>query len=1354
MKKLLNNILQKGIRLVGSEDHLKVLLGDEELTQKEKEDLSHHKHAILNWLQGRRAATLSYSQERLWFLEQLGYGFQYHIPSLGKIKGPLNIEALKVAIHWVVARHEALRTNFEMLEGVAVQLIAPQKNIPLVYDDLTLLEKNEKEQRKEALIREVSERPFDLQRDDLLRTHLIRIDTQEYILCLCLHHIISDGWSMKVLLAEIKQAYEAHCQQKNLELAPLKVQYTGYSAWQKKYLKPETLATAHQYWKQHLQGYNDLELPTDYPRPAQLSGKGGHLLVDLPVQLGTQIKQLCRQQRTTPFTLLIAAVYTLLSRYSGQKDFCLGIPVANRNHPDLEKLIGFFVNTLALRLNPDQAQPTVQELLRYVHQCLVNGQDHQNLPIENVLEFLQPERNLSRTPVFQVLINYVPAQSEEIIWGDCILTPLIPKGNGAKFDLTFGFYEKHTGEILLTIEYASDLFKEETIRRMSAQLEKLLQQLTTNLDTTVHTLDMLTTREKEQWKEWNNTKVNYPKEKCIHELFEVQAQGTPDQVAVQFEAQCLTYAQLNEASTTLAIGLQQLGVLPDTLVGICLPRSLEMIIALFGILKAGAAYLPIDARHPEDRINWLFADSEVSLVVTTNGLQDKLNNLPDGNNCRILTIDQLIDQARQSNRKLVREVSPPDLAYVMYTSGSTGKPKGVMVTHQSVVNHHFAAIDLYQLSSQDNVLQFSTISFDIFVEEVFPTLLTGATLILMDEIRFTDPVYLQQTIKQHRVSVVNFPTAYWHTLSAMSFADTNLRLVVIGGEQVEKTPYKQWRQNHPNVQVINTYGPTETTVIASTYLLGDEVEQFPQIPIGQPIPNVQWHILDKHDQPVPPGVPGELYIAGAGLARGYWKDQSLTQEKFITHPSDTSLRLYKTGDWVKCDASGQLVYLGRVDHQVKIRGFRVEPGEIEQVLMTHPKVLNMVVIAQKVNKMNQLVAYFIADEHLNSHQLSSFAKEHLPEYMVPMNWHQLEQLPLTANGKIDRKKLTQQQVTVTKSKFTPSQTATEKALQQLWQEMLKAEQIGIEDNFFELGGHSLLAIQLVNTINKRWPMAHMQVIDLMRQPTIRALASKLEDAPSKTTSQGSYLTHLRSSTPTFIVPGLPGLSDNYLELAQCLPNRGSVYGLQMKGFTQGEPAQSIEEMAAHNVASIQQVQKDGKINLYAHSYGGTVLHEMLHQLEHTSLEAEDIVLMDCGIFQKQDVLDRVSVSQFYRVLLDNTKGSTPDVFNQIASILKNALPHEWKAQLTDLVAQLNLGLDATFLTNLWEVVETALKVDYEYKTLSRAYVAKFVIAEESKNWLLPHSWDAHYAQVEVLYANGGHYSMLRKNHCQQWINQL
>ncbi|PHM11387.1 hypothetical protein CK516_02895 [Nostoc sp. 'Peltigera malacea cyanobiont' DB3992] len=1066
---------------------------------------------------------LSFAQERLWLLNQLEPDSPFYNEQIAlKLHGQLNVVALEQSLNKIISRHEILRTNFHTINEQPVQVIADRLTLNVPVLDLTELPESEREIACQQLATTEAAQPFDLVSSPLIRACVVKLKELEYALVLTVHHILVDGWSTGVLMRELATIYSALCNNLSPELPELPIQYADFAIWQRQWLQKEVLQTQLDYWKQLLKNAPTLlELPTDRPRPAIQNYRGAVQYIELSNELSQAIANFSRQEGATLFMTLFAAYITLLYRYTGSDDIVVGTPIANRDRLELEGLIGFFVNTLVLRTDLS-GNPSFQQLLGRVRQMTLQAYAHPDLPFDELVKALQPQRDLSYTPLFQVLFVLQNAPISEIEMTGLTISSLPTQSAVAKFDLTLSLQNTATGLVGMW-QYNADLFDAATIERMSRHFQTLLEGIVANPQERISQLPLLTELEQQQLLvDWNDTQFDYSQDKCIHQLFEEQVKRTPDAVAVVFEDQQLTYHQLNSRANQLAHYLKSVGVGADVLVGLCVERSLEMVVGLLGILKAGGAYVPLDPEYPQDRLSFMLEDTQLSVLLTQQHLIERLPK----HQAQLVCLDtewQSISQL--SDFDLVDSTSSENLAYVIYTSGSTGKPKGVMIQHQSLVNLTQAAIAEYGLSHACNgqsqrILQFCSICFDAAAVEIYPSLSCGATVVLRTKTMLSSVQTFIENCRDWGITVLNLPIAYWHQLT-FELVNANLqlpdciRLVVFGGEHLLEQRLRMWQQHigeYP--QLINAYGPTEATVQVTYKLLGIDRQK---LTIGRPIYNTQIYILDQYLQPVPIGVPGELHIGGAGLARGYLNRPELTNEKFIPFQrgrgqrgrgqgaggrGEICDRLYKTGDLARYLPDGDIEYLGRIDNQVKIRGFRIELGEIETALSEHNDVQTCCVIAREDTPgEKRLVAYVVpypqvtCTERSRStptiDQLRHSLKAKLPEYMVPNAFVLLESLPLTSNGKVDRRALATHELDSTlRELYVAPRTPIEEMLALLWTQVLKLERVGIHDNFFEVGGHSLLATQLLSRIRNIFKV-ELPLRELFARATIADLAQSI-----------------------------------------------------------------------------------------------------------------------------------------------------------------------------------------------------------------------------------------------------------------------
>jgi len=1061
--------------------------------------------SVINSVARTEDLPLSFAQQRMWFLYQMDQQNSAYNEALTiRLTGRLNIDILEQTINAIIQRHESLRTTFPMVEGKPIQKIAPSLKIKLLVVNLKDIPQ---EQIDKQIIEEL-QKPFDLTQSPLLRCTLFDLGYENYILVNVFHHIIIDGWSKGILFKELSEFYQAFLSNSTVDLPELPIQYADFAVWQRQWLQGEILENQLNYWKKQLTGAPPLlELPTDKPRPATANFRGHSISFQIDSELTEKLKLLSQKSGVTLFMTLLAALNTLLFRYSGQDDILIGTPTANRNRQEIEPLIGFFVNTLVLR-NSLEGNPTFSGLLQQARNVVLEAYANQDVPFEQVVDGLEIERSLSYNPLFQVMFALQNAPLNALKLPNLKAQYLAVENQRIKFDLSLFLEEIETekGSYLEGFwEYDGDLFTPERITRMVGHFQTLLKGIVANPQQTIGELPLLTESEKQQLLvEWNQTQTSYPDHYCIHQLFEEQVVKTPDAIAVIDGEKSLTYEQLNQKANQLAYYLQNLGVKTEDLVGICIERSVLMIIGLLGILKAGAAYIPLDPNYPSERLAYMLEDSAVSVLLTQENLVDTLPNYLG----TIFCLDQdgkILDHHPQDN--LLHPMTSENLAYVIYTSGSTGKPKGVLIQHQSLLNLVSWHQNAFDITTIDRVTQLAGIAFDASVWEIWPYLTAGACLAIVPPDLLTSPKQLQEWLIAKKITVSFLPTPLAETLIPLDWSpNCPLRLMLTGGDKLNDFP-----PTSIPFTLVNNYGPTENTVVTTSVKITPDLLTEKAPPIGRPISNTQVYILDQYQQPVPIGIPGELYIGGSGLAKGYLNRPELTDSKFIANPFSQKLsdRLYKTGDLVRYGNDGQIEFVGRIDHQVKIRGFRIELGEIETVLNQHPQVKEAIIIAREDQPgVKRLCAYVIVSQNLTVSQLRLFLQEKLPQYMVPAFFVLLDAFPLTANGKIDRCALPQPTLELEDEAALNLSPGTEKEriLAAIWQRVLGLKNISINDNFFELGGDSILAIQIIAQANQ----AGLQITpkQLFSHQTIAQLATVAERVSVNQTTQDLVIGHV------------------------------------------------------------------------------------------------------------------------------------------------------------------------------------------------------------------------------------------------------
>ncbi len=1079
---------------------------------------------------------LSFAQERLWFLDQLEPGNPlYNNLAAIRLSGSLNLTALERTLNEIVRRHEILRSTFAIVDGRPVQSIAPNLQLALPVVDLQSLPEREGEAMR--LATEEARRPFNLSEGPLLRVTLMKLAEEERVVLLTMHHIVSDGWSVGVLIREVAALYEAFTHGAPAPLPELRIQYVDFAVWQRQWMKGKKLDEQLAYWKRHLAGAAPtLELPADRPRPAARTFCGATRFFNLPVDVSNALKELSRQNDATLFMTLLAAFQTLLYRYSGQEDFCIGAPIANRNRAETEGLVGFFVNTLALRCDLS-GDPSFRELLTRAREATLGALAHQDLPFEMLVEELQPQRNRSHTPLFQVIFDLNNAPMGALELPNLKSEALQVETGVAHTDLVLNMMED--GDALSgKLRYNTDIFDAATIERMLEHFQVLLKGIVAEPDRRVSALPLLAEAERRLLlREWNQPEASYPKSLRLSQWFEIQVERTPENVAVVFEGAPLTYRELNARANQLAHYLRKLGVGPDVLVGMYVERSLEMVVGILGILKAGGAYVPMDTAYPKERLEFMLEDSEAPVLLTQQSrIEDRGSRIEDRKSQSAIRNPQssILDPqrsvvcldadwekiAQESRENLSDDLTADSLAYVIYTSGSTGKPKGVLVTHHNVVRLFQATATWYDFDDRDVWTLFHSYAFDFSVWELWGALLYGGRLVVTPYWVSRSPEAFYELLIREQVTVLNqTPSAFRQLIQTEQKAERPrelaLRLVIFGGEALELQSLKPWFERHGDArpQLVNMYGITETTVhVSYRSIIAADLDQARGSLIGRAIPDLQIYILDRRLQPAPIGVPGEMYVGGAGVARGYLRRPELSAERFIADPFDdrSEARLYKTGDLARYLPDGDIEYLGRIDQQVKIRGFRIELGEIEAELNRHPSVRESVVLLREDSPGEKRLVAYLATEPGNAFtvdDLRHFLQRKLPDYMTPAAFVTLDALPLTPNGKIDRRALPapEQSRPELAEAFVAPRNPVEELLAGVWVDVLEIERVGIHDNFFDLGGHSLLATRLFSRIRDTFQV-ELPLADLFEASTVAALAERIEGA--KREAQGSSLPRL------------------------------------------------------------------------------------------------------------------------------------------------------------------------------------------------------------------------------------------------------
>lgn len=1171
-------------------------------------------------------APLSFAQQRLWFVQQLNPdSAAYNLPRAVRLKGTLQTRHLEAALNKVIDRHDVLRSAIVEIDGVAMQVVDQLATLKLAFEDLRHLSAELREAQLSHCLCSEAGKPFDLTQAPLMRATLLQIADDEHLLLMNMHHIASDAWSNAILMQDLMQAYAQVGAGNPSPLRRPAIQYADYANWQRgEYLDSAACAASADYWRDYL-GHTlpPLDLPTDFPRHEQNTHPAGKYDFSLPAALTRNLNRFCQQSGLTPFVVALGAWQLLLSRYSNQHDFTVGVPNASRNRSETQELVGFFVSAQVYRVRIDPQLPCKDFFQRLRRETLA-ALDHADYPLELSFDALQLQSNRQANPLFQVLFNWrtqAPGDSP-LMLGDLVLDFLQAGTTQAKFDLSLDVGYSLDG-IDASLEYSRDLFTPATLQRLAGHWQNLLQAITEDSDCALSELTLLSPEERRvQLKEWNPPASALP-DASVHQLFERQARATPNALALIVGDLQLSYAQLNASANQLARTLIECAVGPEVRVGIAVERSAHMIISLLAVLKAGGVYVPLDPDYPQERLTWMIEDSGLGVLLTQHSLLERLPSTPSVNVVCVDAIDPLDDS--HTDNPPCRTVGN-NLAYVMFTSGSTGRPKGVGITHSALTRHAQIGLEFHGLTPADRLLQYGTFNFDAFVDQLYPALICGASVVLRGQAIWDSETWYQQLLEK-KITVSELTTTYWNML-AKDFAAAgprdygSLRQMVVGGEAMPPEAVAAWRQaGLGHVRLLNVYGPTEATVDSTLQDCTDYVSgrtPLPKtIPIGRPLAGRAVYLLDVGGQPVPVGTVGELMIAGDQLARGYFNRPELTAERFMPDPfSLKGGRLYRTGDLARYNADGVIEYVGRLDHQVKIRGFRIELGEIESCLLQMPAVREAVVIAHEAVTGTQLIAYVVAS---SSEQQQSLLREtlkaeltrQLPSYMVPGHLMVLNALPLSPNGKLDRKALPLPEIHQTHATFRAPQTPLETALAELWQEALHVERVSLDDNFFELGGHSILAIQFIAALNARLGIK-LALQQMLAHPTVEVLARFIAMEHQQQVQCVVELSGTTSSAPPlFCMHPSGGIVFCYQPLAKRLSKHTRTFGIMHKGFADKDAStQTWPQMIADYTEQIVDKCPNGPYRLMGWSLGGAIAMDVAAALERQGKQVTFLGLVD------------------------------------------------------------------------------------------------------------------------------------------------
>ena len=1162
---------------------------------------------------------MSFAQQRLWAISRLEPASAvYNVPVFLRLTGSLNVAALQESLTRVVQRHEVLRANFRLRQGKPVQVIRPAGVVTMPLEDLSRLSEAARETEAHRRAAEEIQRPFDLQRDPLVRASLLSLSNNDHVLLLTTHHIVSDGWSIGLLVDELAIVYDNLTAGNVACLPELPIQYTDYAVWQREYMQGPVLEEQLRHWRERLKGASTgTELPSDRTRPAVQTSHGASksLLVAKPVAVALQ--ELSRREGATVFMTLLAAFKVLLARYTGQDDIIVGSPVAGRTRTETEKLIGFFLNTLILRTDLS-GNPSFRELLRRVKEVAMGAYAHQDLPFEKLVEELNPERHASHNPFFQIMFTLQNVPQGTRRFSGLTAESFASINVSAKFDLLVRITEVTEG-LRLNFTYNTDLFDEPTIDRLLSHYQNLLRAVIAGPDKHLADLSFLSDAERRcLLSEWNATQTEYPRDVCIPQLFEAQVERTPTAKAVTFDNQSLTYAELNARANQLARHLKKIGIGPEVLVGIYVERSLEMLVGLLGILKAGSAYVPLDPTYPKDRLQFIVHDAQIKFLLT----QESLASDAPGAGMNLVCLDKDWPKiSREPQTNLTPQAHPHNLAYVLYTSGSTGKPKGVQIEHRNVVNFLCTMQERPGINQGDVLLAVTTLSFDIAGLELYLPLTVGAQLVIASRRVAMDGSLLGATIANSGATVVQATPATWRLLLDAGWQGRPHLKILCGGEALSRELADQLLSRCASLW--NMYGPTETTIWSSVYKVRSSGGAL--VPIGRPIGNTQMYLLDKQNVPVPVGAVGELYIGGDGVARGYFNRPELTKERFVPDPfsQESGARLYKTGDLARFLPDGNIEFLGRVDDQVKIRGYRIELGEIEAVLRSHPDIHQVVAAARdSVTGDKRLVAYVVPafGSLPQFDRLRSYLHDQLPDYMLPSAFVVLDKLPLTPNGKVDRRALPEpQELQHDVNTFVAPRTPLEEQFVQIWERLLDVRPVGVTDNFFHIGGHSLLAIRMLDeverTIGKKISLA-----TLFSGATIEYLAQIAEgkkEEPARTAAVQIQSGAANSATPPFFsIIGPDANALGYAKLAQYLGPDLPLYKLESLDQPRRDepyPPEDLQARATKLVEAMRAVQPEGPYYFGGMCLGGHIAFEMARILQSQRQKVGVLAIFDTWV---------------------------------------------------------------------------------------------------------------------------------------------
>lgn len=1290
-------------------------------------------------------ALLSFAQQQLFYLYLLNpQSSAYNLPITLRLRGQLHVPALIASITTVMQRHEVLRSTITLVDEQPVQVVAATPVLTPRLIDLSAFPQDEQDRLIEEAVADESSAPFDLTRGPLVRVTLLRLAETDQVLILNMHHIVSDGWSLGILMQELNALYPALCAGRACPLAPLALQYADYAYWQRQWLQGSVLENHLTFWRQQLAGApTTLDLPADHRRPDLQSYQGQSLFFQLPLPLRTALYRLSQAEGVTLFMTLLAAFEVLLGCCSGQEDFLIGTPVANRVHEETEGLIGCFINTLVLRGNL-RGSPSFRTLVQRVRETCLQAYAHQELPFEQLVEALQPERHANYNPLFQVMFILQNAGETALQLPGLRVEAVAEHAGSAKFDLTLSLSESERA-FEGVLEYNSELFERSTIERLERHFLSILQAMVTAPDRRVTEISFLTPQEQHYLlHELNPPFPARSSDCCLQQLVEAQTRRSPDRVALVCGPASLTYHDLDRRASALARQLRALGVGPEVPVGICAQRSPELVIGILAILKAGGAYVPLDPAYPEERLALILADSLAPVLLTQRSQQAVLSTYAG----TVLWLDGLAESlAQEQEDSPPSAVRPANLAYVIYTSGSTGRPKGVAITHASAVQLIEWAQRAYSEAELQRVLAATSICFDLSIFELFVPLSAGGSCVLVEH------ALQMETQAAAAVTLVNTVPSIAKELLLQEGFPRTVQTINLAGEALPLKLVQDLYAQTPARRVLNLYGPSEDTTYSTCALLPPALTEAP--PIGRPVDRTRVYLLDQRLRLVPPGTPGELYIGGDGLARGYVNHPALTAERFLpdAFSGQPGARLYRTGDLARYRQDGELEFLGRLDSQVKVRGLRIELGEIETALSFHPEVSACVVVVQHDrDEVLSLVAYVLPlpGQKPRAEDLRGYLQERLPHYMVPAAFILCEAFPLTPSGKVDRRTLSgQYQRAITSQQRIGPRDMIELRLVQLWENVLQTRPIGVRDHFFELGGHSLLAIQLVSQMQNELG-CKVPLSVLIQQGTIERIARLVRAGdPAIRPSPLVPLHSAAEASPFFCVHPAGGSALCYVELARLLER--PFYGLQAEGlFDETVPSRSLEEIASHYCAAIQSAWPQGPYLLGGWSLGGVIALEMAHQLTAQGQEVASLLLIDSVVPALTMEAPEVSSQE---MLLDFAfhLGASQEQLDAIDGQLSQL---SWNEQWTCLIDQMKAchvlpsDMDALHLQQHFRTYQALIQAWLCYRPRPYQGTLTLLRARERHDRDPASGWQQIVAaeQLTVIEVPGDHYTLIRQPH--------